>query len=450
MIKAHVFILTLILLVGIALPPSKALATEVVEVASRTGVKAWFVEDHSQPIIAVRFAFRGGVEQDSADQQGLAELTMNLLSEGAGDRDAAAFQKTLADHSISLSFSASRDALEGGLKCLSEDKTLAFQLLHDALTKPRFDTASFDRLRERQRAALRSQLGSPEWQVRYSLFQHIYGDHPYGYRRLGTERSLAALSPNDVKKFYNRHLARDNLVIGITGDIGRQELMRMLDGVFRDLPERARLNTVRDIRLVEDHATIVSAREGMQTSLLFALPGLRRDDPDWYAAEVANYIVGGGGFSSRLMHKVRDEKGLTYGISTGLSAMDHGALILGQAATKNADAGEALRLIRSTLQDAVDDGVSDAEVDQAKDFLIGSLPLALTSRDKIADVLVSFQLDKRGRDYLTRRVALLRAVSRADVERVLKKYFAPDKMVVSLVGKPDGVTASENRPLVRE
>ena len=427
-----------------------ACAADITEVTSRSGIHAWLIEDHKLPMISMQFAFRGGVEQDPADQQGLAEMTMSLMTEGAGDSDARAFQKELADHSISMNFGASRDALEGGLKCLDEDQELAFKMLHEALVKPRFDQVAIARQRAQQDAAIRAQMGSPEWQGRYSLFQYLYGSHPYGYRHLGTERSLATIDRNDIRKFYARHIARDNLVIAAAGDITPTELKRVLDYVFRDLPGRAKLNTVKDIDIPSDKAVLLTTREGTQSSLLFAMPGPRRDDPDWYAAEVANYIVGGGGFSSRLMHKVRDEKGLTYGISTNLSEMEHGAIIVGQAATKNTDAGQAWNLIRTTMNDTLDDGATDIEVEQAKDYLVGSLPLALTSRDKIAGVLVELQLEHRSRDYLTHRIEFLRAVTREDVNRVLKKWFNPDKLTLSVVGKPEGLIPTQTKAMTRE
>ncbi|MGE3624526.1 MAG: M16 family metallopeptidase, partial [Bdellovibrionales bacterium] len=159
----------IILLLLLAVSAVPAHATQVEEVVSEKGIKAWLVQDKKLPLIALHFAFRGGVEQDSAERQGLATITMALLDQGAGPYDAAAFQQKLADHSIAMRFSAGRDELSGSIKTLREERDTAFDLLHEALTGPRFDPAEIERIRARQLTQLRFQMGDPEWQARYAL-----------------------------------------------------------------------------------------------------------------------------------------------------------------------------------------------------------------------------------------------------------------------------------------
>src|ERR1700722_7232073 len=204
--EACAFIFFIIFLIS-----SPAHATDIQEVTSRGGVTAWLVEDHKLPLIAMHFAFRGGVEQDPVEKQGLATLTTDLMTEGAGPYDAAAFQQQLADNSISLHFAAERDALAGSVKSLSADKAKAFELLHLALTQAHFDAKDIERSRAEQLSALRVQFGNPGWQARYALFRQVFGDHPYGERRLGSVRSLGALPRGDIKKFAGDHLAPRNL-----------------------------------------------------------------------------------------------------------------------------------------------------------------------------------------------------------------------------------------------
>jgi zinc protease len=424
-------------------------ATEIKEVKSPGGIKAWLVEDHKLPLIAMQFAFRGGVEQDPANKQGVANLTMDLLTEGAGPYDEAAFQQQLADHSIALKFEAGRDALMGSVKTLSQDKDTAFDLLHLALTQPRFESAAIEQLRAQQLTNLRMLLGNPEWQARYALFQHIFGTHPYGERRLGSTQTLANITPADIKNFAASHLARNTLVIAVAGDISPRELGVMLDHSFGDLPKQARLASVNDISWPRNAAIIQSTREGTQTNMMFAMPGPKRNAKDWYAAEIANYILGGGGFQSRLMQEVRDKRGLTYGINTGLSPMEHGGLIVGEASTDNPKTGQAWDVTLDTMHHFYDDGVTEKEVDAAKDYLTGALPLAMTSTDKIAGVLTDMQLEHLGRDYLNRRNDLLRQVTLDDVNQAIHHWFNPDNLTVSLVGKPEGITSTQVQDLTR-
>jgi zinc protease len=425
-------------------------ATRIQEVTSSGGIKAWLVEDHKLPVIAMHFAFRGGVEQDPVDKQGLANLAMNLMTEGAGTTNATAFQQRLADHSIAMNFSAERDALTGSLKSLSENRQEAFDLLSMALTQPRVEPKDFERERNQQLIALRTQFSSPDWQSRFALFQKIFSDHPYSERRLGSVKTLAGLTRKDVKKFIAEHLARDNVLIAVAGDISPAELARTLDQSFGKLPRHARLAPVSDIEVPQEPSIVMTPREGTQTALLFAMPGPKDDSPDWYATQIANYILGGGGFSSRLMQDVRDKKGLTYGIDTGLSSAEHGGLIMGQAATDNAKTREAWEIVLATMRHFYEDGVTPAEIAAAKDYLTGSLPLSLTSTDRIARVLVNFQIEHRTSDYLDRRNDLIRSVTPDEVQAVIRHWFNPDHVTLSMVGMPEGMAPTETRDLVRE
>jgi len=435
-------------LCGYGLP---AHAIDIQEVTGdKTGIKAWLVEDHKLPIVAMHFAFEGGSEQDPADKQGLATLTMDTLTEGAGPYDATAFQKQLADHSVTLNISSGRDKNEGGLKCLSADKEKAFELLRLALTKPRFDTKDIERLRIRQLSAIRQQISDPNWQARYALFSQIFAGHPYSERHYGTLQTLQAISRSDIRDFYTSHLARDNLIIAVAGDMTPSELSSVIDKVFADLPAHAHLTPLSDVQEQNDAPTILVKREGTQSDVMFALPGPKRDASDWYATSIANYILGGGGFSSRLMMDVRDKKGLTYGIDTALAPAQHNGLIVGQAAIDNSKTSEALDTIRDTMRHFYNDGVTSKEIGSAKDYLTGSQPLALTSTDKIADIMVDIQHDHLGRDYLDRYTDLIRDVTAKDVSRAIERWYNPDKVTWVMVGKPEGLTVTHTQDMIRQ
>lgn len=428
-----------------------AYAVDIQEVTGeKSGVKAWLVEDHKLPIVAMRFAFQGGSEQDPADRQGLASLTMEALTEGAGPYSAAAFQQQMADRSITLGFSSERDELDGELKCLSVDKKKAFGLLHMALSKPRFDLDDIERLRAQQLAGIRQQFSDPGWQGRYALFSQVFAGHPYSERHLGTTQTLQAITRDDVLDFAAHHMARDTITVAVAGDMSPAELSEALDNLFADLPAHAQLTPIADVPDPVDTTSILVRREGTQTEALFAMPGPKRDDPDYYAAEVANYVLGGGGFSSRLMQDVRDKKGLTYGISTGLMPAQHAALIVGTAAVDNPKMSEALDTIRETMHRFYSEGPNAREVEAAKDYLTGSEPLALTSTDKIASVLVMMQREKLGRDYLDRYGDMIRGVTAKDIARVIERWFNPDKMTLVMVGKPDGVVALQTKDTVKQ
>lgn len=430
--------------------PSQAAGPKIVEVVSAGGIKAWLVEDHKLPLIAVRFAFAGGVETDPVDKQGLAVLTTNLLTQGAGPYDDQAFQEKLAALSIQMDISAGRDYTQGEVKCLSRAKDDAFRLLGLALTQPRFDREAFDQLRSRQQTALTAQLASPGWQGRVALYGALFGDHPYAYRSLGTGRSLQTLTPDDARQFVKDYMTKDRLSVAVVGAISPVELRVALDRVFGPLPAQGKPDGLAPVVWPDESRTTTVTREGTQTNLLLALPMPKREDPDWYAADIANHILGGGGFTARLMKAVRAQKGLTYGISTSLAPMRKTSMLSGAVSADNDKIAQALTLTKTVWQDFYDRGVTAEEVGAAQDYLTGSLPLALTSTDAIADVLLGMQTQKLGMDYLDRHAALYRAVTKEDVERAIKKWFDPTRLSYSMVGKPEGIAADETREMLKE
>ncbi|MGE4351713.1 MAG: M16 family metallopeptidase, partial [Bdellovibrionales bacterium] len=311
-----------------------------------------------------------------------------------------------------------------------------------------FDQEPFERLRQEQLASIRFQLSSPGWQARYALFQSLYDTHPYGFRSLGTATTLQTLTPKKLATFAQTHLAKDNLVIAVVGAIGPRDLARLLDEVFGKLPAKAQLTPIDDIALPKP-VTLTVSRPGTQTEVLFARPMLRREDPDWYAAQIANYILGGGGFVSRLMKEVRAHQGLTYGIGTGLSSMDHSALLVGRFSADNDKTAPALNRLSEVWQHFYDEGVTAQEVAAAKDYLIGSLPISLTSTDALAETVVTLQTEKLGRDYLDRYASLYEKVTPNDVNRVIRRWFAPTASYV-YVGQPESVAADHQKPLMTE
>jgi zinc protease len=441
-----------VLLVGFVLMASPVWASDwqVEEVTSPSGIKAWLVRDEKLPLVTMKFAWKGGVEQDPADRQGLSRLMADLLTEGAGSYDALAFQKALVDQSIQMGFAANRDIFSGSLKTLLETKDQAFDLLRLALSEPRFDPADMDRAKERQKAAVRAMLGHAEWQARYALFGAIYRDHPYAYRSLGTEASLDRISRDDLRRFAAGHLAKENLIIAAAGSIQPDEFGRLLDRAFGALPQKAVLAPMPLLVWPEQSDTLLLRREGTQTNVLWAMPGPKRTDPDWYAAEIANYILGGGGFSSRLMQAVRDEKGLTYGVSTVLAPTDCMGSIFGSMATDNGKTAEALELVKKVWKTFYQKGPTSDEMAQAKAYLKGSLPLALNSTDTIAGLLVQMQLHGLGPHYLTQRETALDRVSVEDVRRVLARWFDPDHAFFAMVGNPKDIDSVDTQELVKE
>lgn len=427
-----------LLLLGLLALPARA-AIDIERVVSPGGIEAWLVRDEKNPIIAVQFAFDGGTELDPAGKYGLATMVSALLDEGAGDLNSQAFQKRLEDNSVSLGFSAGRDGFFGSLTTLTETRDTAFDLLRLALTRPRFDADAVERMRSQLTASLKRSLSDPGYVSQLTFAETVFGDHPYAKPASGTLETLSAITRDDLKGFVAARLGRDRLKIAVAGDITAAELGKVLDRVFGGLPAKAAPFQVPEIVPKGAGAVIAAPRPIPQTLMLMGLPGIKRDDPDWFAATVLNYVLGGGGFSSRLMEEVREKRGLTYGVSSGLQAFDHAGLMVVSGSTSNDKAAQAIDLIRQILGDVGKAGITRKELDDAKTYLTGSFPLQFTSNRAIAGILLSVQRDGLGIDYLNRRNGLIEAVTLEDVQRVARRLLDPARLAIVLVGQPDGI-----------
>lgn len=417
-----------------------ARAVDVVRVKSPGGIEAWLVRDTLNPILSLRFMFRGGAALDPVGKAGLARMTTALLDEGAGDMDARTFRGALEDRAIGLSFDASFDEVSGSLQTLIEHKDTAVRLLALALGQARFDGDAVQRVRSQILARIRRDSENPDTIAQIRLFDELFPRHPYGRRTRGTLDSVVAISVEDMRGFVHGRLARDNLIVGAAGDVTPDELGRLLDAAFGSLPARATPASVEDVAPNLSARTVVVKTKVPQSAIAFAGPGLKRDDPDFYVALVLNHILGGSGFTARLHEEIREKRGLAYSAGTSLHPLRHSALIIGGAGTANARVKETVDVVRAEWKRMADGGVRAEELEDAKTYLTGSFPLRLTALGAIAGILAAMQQDDLGVDYLDRRNDHIRAVTVESVARVARRLLDPARLLVVVAGEPDGLS----------
>ena len=425
---------------------SPAAAIEVQRVVSPGGIEAWLVEDHSNPIISLDMTFRGGAALDPVGKEGLANLVSGLIDEGAGDLDSQAFQGRLQDLSIGLSFSTGLDTFSGDLKTLTENRDTAFELLRLALNEARFDEEPIARIRSQILAGLARDSENPRVIVRRTLNKMLFPEHAYGRPVSGTTESVTGLTVKDLRRFTAERFARDVLVVGVVGDITAKDLARLLDETFLGLPATAAPVDLTDTTPSGKGGVVVVEKDLPQSVVVFGHEGIERADPDYYTAYVVNYILGGGGFSSRLYKEIREKRGLAYSVYTYLNPLDRAALVVGGVATQNERVSESLDLIRAEWRRMAEDGPSEEELRDAKIYLTGSFPLRFSSSGRISGMLIGMQLNYLGIDYLDRRNALIEAVTLDDARRVARRLYDADKLTVIVVGRPEGVTATRPAP----
>ncbi|BCP52508.1 peptidase M16 [Kaistia sp. 32K] len=429
---ANLFSRASLAFVGLVLLAPVSQAMEIQRVVSPGGVEAWLVEDYAVPIIAVNFAFSGGTAQDPAAKPGVANMLSGLLDEGAGDIDSKAFQAKLDDLSISLSFDAGRDEFFGTLKTLEENKAAAFDLLALAVQKPRFDAEPVERIRSQITIGINEAKKQPESVAGDAMRAAAYPGHPYGQPGDGTIESVTAITAADLRAYHDKTFARDNLKVVVVGAIDAKGVSTMLDEVFGPLPAKADLAKIADVEPKGGNIDIDMPNP--QTVIRFGGPGPARSAPDFMASFVANHILGGGTFSSRLYEEVRERRGLAYSVGTMLMPSRHSAVIVGSTATRADRAGETVDLIKSEMARLAKDGPTEDELAKAKSFLTGSYALRFDSSSKIARQLLGIALEDLGIDYVEKRNALVEAVTLEDVKQASQKMFSTGTNLVVRVG----------------
>jgi zinc protease len=422
----------------VAAAPAAVGASRVERVVSPGGIEAYLISEPSIPFLSLALHFRGGAALDPAGKEGLAYMVAGLLDEGAGELDSQSFRTELEDRAIRLSFDAERDGFTGQMRTLTAHRERAFELLRLALSEPRFDPEPVERIRNQVQAELRRRSEDPDYIASLTWFQTALPGHPYSHPVRGTIASVSSLTTDDLRRFTRERLAKDNLIVGVAGDITAAELGPLLDLAFGDLPATSAPAVVPEVAPTAAGMVVVR-KDVPQSQVVFGQKGLPRDDPDFYAAYVANHLLGGGGFTSRLTNEIREKRGLAYSVYSYLYPMDHAPLWLGGVGTANAAVDESIRLMRAEVARMATGDIGAEELADAKTYLTGSFPLRLTSNDQIASMLVSMQVDDLGIDYLERRNGYIEAVTLEDVRRVARRLYDPNALVVVVVGDPGGI-----------
>lgn len=390
-----------------------------------TGQGFWHVEDDTLPIITISFAFEGaGSVNDPDGKEGLVQLLSNTLDEGAGERDATAFQKALQDHAIELSFSSNRDNFSGKIKTLKRHAPLAFELLRDALVSPRFDEEAVNRMREANLMRIRSSVAKTNWQASRLMNHVLFVNHPYADNSGGTISGLKGIMAEDLKAYHNEYFTRARLRIGTAGDMSADEMADIIDSVFGDLPQGDETHAqMGAVEYPNEPVLAAFQSDSPQSSVIMVWPAFAKNDPDYHAYRVLNHMLGGGGFSSRLMEEVREKQGLTYGIYSQPVFQDAAHYLIVQSATSPENIAAMKASVQSILNDFKTETVEETNLMEAKSYLIGSLPLRFSSTMSLSATALRIQLDGRTITSLDEWEEKISTVTAADVQRVANRIF---------------------------
>lgn len=404
------------------------------------GARVYFVENHSLPIVDLRVQFDAGSRRDTADKAGLADVTNTLLTRGVeahGALPALSESQVLdgfADVVAQYGGGAATDVASVGLRVLSDkaDRTVAIDLLSRVLAQPAFPQSALDRDRARMIAMLKEGQTQPDEIAGEAFQKALYGTHPYAFE--ATPATLEAITREDVVAFHHRHYVANRALVTLVGDLSRQEAQQIAERLTEQLPQGQALPEMPPVP-----AAVASdkriAHPASQSHILIGMPALVRGDADFFPLLVGNYILGGGGFMSRLMDEVREKRGLTYGVGSGFSGMLQPGPFIIQLQTKKEQTQQALKVTLDTLDGFLRSGPTATEVKAAKDNLIGGFALSLDSNSKIINMVAMIAYYDLPLDYLDTWAANIQNVTIAQIRAAFARKVQADKLSVVVVGQ---------------
>ena len=399
------------------------------------GIVLLVAERPAVPIVAVRVLTRAGAAFDPADRAGLAALTGAVLTRGTARRTGPQLDSAIEFVGGSLEAGAGRDSLSVSLRVLRKDLGLGLDLLAEVLLTPAFPEAEVRRKVAEIKAGITRSEEDPATVASRALARLVYPTHPYGRPVEGTLESVDRLTRDDVVRFWRDHARPDTTVIAVVGQVtvdeARREILARLGGWRRPAPAPPQVGAATPAPAPREETI---RRELTQATIMFGRQAIRQTDPDYFPLVVASYVLGGGS-TSRLYARVRDEAGLAYSVYSFVSPSRYAASFIAAAQTRTAEAPRVLAMMRDELGRMGREPVSERELGLAKAYLIGSFPLRLDTSGKVADFAAALEELGLGLDYADRYKARIAQVTAADVQRVARKYFAPDALDRVVVGR---------------
>jgi len=392
-------------------------------------------EDHSLPFVTMELLIDSGSLRDPAGEEGLSNITASTLLLGSASKTALQISEELDFMGASLNASSGREYTIVSLRVLKKDLLKGFALLMDALTQPTFPEEELKREIEKASAAIQAQEDNPGALAEKEFRKTLFPDSAYGYPVEGTKASLATLTRYKIIKFFKSYYIAADAILTIVGDITPEEVKADLMPGLAKLPAGVTPEKAPAVKAAEWPQTVNVSRSITQANIVLGHDGIRRDNPDFYAISVMNYILGRGGFASRLNNEVRAKRGLAYAITSFFETGKYSGSFQVVLQTKNESAKAAIDLVIEELGRIRGGPVSEAELEGAKKYLIGSFPMRLDTQAKLGSFITQVEYYGLGLDYDRRYKSLIGSVTREDIIRVARTYLHPNSLIVVIVGK---------------
>jgi zinc protease len=402
---------------------------------SANGMTVLVLEQHYLPIVEIHALIKAGSAQDPPEKAGVANLTASLLDEGTTTRSSKQLAEQIDFVGGSLEAKASEDFITATARVLKKDVDLGFSLLADILLHPAFQKQEFERIRAQLLGEMASDNDDPGHVAMKAFNQLVFHGHPYRWPVNGTEDTLSKVTLADVQAFYAKEYQPSQVILTIVGDVTAEQATTLVQTHFGSWKKgTASPRNIKDPSPIKRKTVQLIDKDLTQSTIILGHGGIQRAHPDFYAVTVMNYILGAGGFSSRLMDSIRDKQGLAYGIMSHFDARLLPGSFWINLQTRTEATNQAIAGVLAELKNIREAPVSDQELAEAKSFLMGSFPLRFDTTAKLAQVLAQVEFYGMGFEYFSQYPKWIERVTKEDVQRVAKQYLDPQRYALVVVG----------------
>ncbi len=421
----------------IKLPPIKKTTLD-------NGLKVIIIEHRELPVVAFRLVLKSGSACDPSGKAGLANLTAGLLRKGTKTRSATQIAEEIDFVGGSWGGGAGLDATFGTCQVLAKYFDVGLDLLSDIILNPTFKEEEIERLVKQTLAGIKQQKDDPESVAEEKFREFVFGDHPYGQPSEGTEESIIAITREDIVNFHKKYYVPNNAILAVVGDVKSDEAIKKVKAKFSQWSGAKVIppSFIEPPPIKGHQILLVDKPDLTQTYIKVGHLGIERKNPDYFAVRVMNYILGGGGFASRLMEEVRAKRGLTYGIHSSFDRYKLRGAFEVTTFTRNDSTAAAISATIDQIKRIRAEEVTDKELEDTKSFYNGYFPLQFETPQQIATQILNVELYDLGEDYIKNFRKNIKAVTKEDVMRVAQKYLDPDNLKLVVVSKADDVKSS--------
>ncbi len=428
------FVITVLIVLVLFSKSSHALKFK--ELESSNGIKFWFVEDNSIPIISMSFSFNGGSYFDPPGKEGLSNIMTSLLDEGTNKLSSVEFKQKLKSNGVKLYFSTQKHKIEGTFQVISSNKIEGFELLRNALNNPKFSENDILKIKNQVKSSIKIEEADISRLSSKKFNENFYINHNFSNSIKGSLESLDKIEKSDIMQIYKRNFQLSNLTIGISGNIGEKEVKEFVDLAFGNLNRSENNFSISDFESLKK-GMLLQKIETPQTAVVFGQKGLGRNDKDFFAARILNYVIGGGSFQSRLYKNIREKRGLVYSIYSYILPYKNDGVIIGGFQTSNDSVKQVIKLVKKEWDSIKKHGISEKEFSEAKTFFKGSFSRNFTNTMSIANLLEIVQYYKLGADYFDKRDEIIDSLELESINQLASILFNSNELFFMIVGKPN-------------